>query len=379
LKFFQDNRGQLFIGQRSDHNNPGQYARNRITLEEDGVVNLGRRSINYVLEGNTLTITGGHDGRFGGAGVFVHNGVYFRFDPDGPTVTEAQALEESGGTVINVLGAVGRMGRLGAAIEETALQAEAEEQAKVAATAAEAAEAARIAEMEAEVRRTVLSVPPRATATATEGPRRITITWNAIEGATNGYRVELLNAAGEVQQHWTTAENITTYTVERIRRDGGNLTLEPSTTYRFRVIASATLREGNRILGRVNGEPSSVVSATTGITAGEKAEAEKRAAAAALNTTVAPLLGTWTSPEGNTITIEHGGHSAPIARWQASGARQHVTSNIESATGNRITASGNVSFDYTISGNTLTIRNFTQTLLGRNAAAAMSGTYTRQR
>jgi len=74
--------------------NPTQHSRNSMTTENGEMV-IGRNRIAYKVEGNKLTITGGISGSGGGMGVNIRNGVYYRYDPSLPKVTENEVAAEA--------------------------------------------------------------------------------------------------------------------------------------------------------------------------------------------------------------------------------------------------------------------------------------------
>lgn len=75
--------------------------RNRISNPSEGVLKMGKNEMTFQIEGNKLQVKGAASSGFT-MGAQIKTGTYYKYDPDGPTVDEAEVMIEVGKQAVDL-------------------------------------------------------------------------------------------------------------------------------------------------------------------------------------------------------------------------------------------------------------------------------------
>lgn len=82
-----------------DSSKPG--TKNKISNPGEGVLKMGKNEMTYQLDGNKIQVKGASGSGFT-MGAQIKSGTYYKYDPDGPTVDEAEVMIEIGKQAVDM-------------------------------------------------------------------------------------------------------------------------------------------------------------------------------------------------------------------------------------------------------------------------------------
>ena len=217
-------------------------------------------------------------------------------------------------------------------------------------------------------------------------PRGLVINWTAVEGAER-YTVLLREGTRYLPSTNVTTNRATIavenggieYSVQIVAKKGSGRNEAQSAesqrvTIRTTPLTAAETTAKNAAIAQA-AAAAEAQRAAQAAAAAEAARAEEaRLAAIRNNANYQRLLGSWQG-QGQSLTFRNDGN-VPVLLFDGN------TYNVQTVTANQVTTGDNragISFNYTLSGNTLTVTNFTMRAVGIERATPLyNGTYTKR-